>query len=172
MCIAVQCNTHCNTHCNAKIKHIIPKFYSRAVILLRSSFAMVYIIPKILVFSYVILLRSSALQCKLQRTLMTSFQKIAPEQCSAIQTAMHSDDIIPKFLLRSSAMHWKLQRTLLLGMNSIIVTTIIIIHNHHHHVKVKLLSSLSSQSEVFSQLLTQNQFVLHHYSFIITIMLD
>ena len=44
--------------------------------------------------------------------------KIAPEQCSAIQTALHSDDIIPKFLLRSSAMHWKLQRTLPLGMNS------------------------------------------------------
>ena len=47
--------------------------------------------------------------------------KIAPEQCSAIQTALHSDDIIPKFLLRSSAMHWKLQRTLPLGMNSTVL---------------------------------------------------
>ena len=50
--------------------------------------------------------------------------KIAPEQCSAIQTALHSDNIIPKFLLRSSAMHRKLQRTLLLGMNSSILITL------------------------------------------------
>ena len=49
--IAVQCNSHNNTHCNAKIKHCIPKFYSRAVILLLRSFAMVDIIPKILDFS-------------------------------------------------------------------------------------------------------------------------
>ena len=87
VCVAVQCNAHCNTHCNAKIKHIIPKFYSRAVILLWSSFAMVDIIPKILVFSYVILLRSSAVQCKLQRTLMTSFQKLL--RSSAVQYKLH-----------------------------------------------------------------------------------
>ena len=78
--IAVQCNALCNIHCNAEIRHIIPKFYSRAVILLRSSFATVDIIPNNLVFSYVILLWSSELQPKLQRTLMTSFQKFAPEQ--------------------------------------------------------------------------------------------
>ena len=30
VCIAVQLNALCNTHCNAKIKHFIPKFYSRA----------------------------------------------------------------------------------------------------------------------------------------------
>ena len=87
VCVAVQCNAHCNTHCNAKIKHIIPKFYSRAVILLRSSFAMVDIIPKILVFSYVILLWSSAVQCKLQHTLMTSFQKLL--RSSAVQYKLH-----------------------------------------------------------------------------------
>ena len=76
----MQCNAHCNTHCNAKIRHIIPKFCSRAVILLRSSSATVDIIPNNLVFCYVILLRSSELQPKLQRTMMTSFQKFASEQ--------------------------------------------------------------------------------------------
>ena len=55
-------------------------------------------------------------QCKLQCTLMTSFQKLL--RSSAIQSAMHSDDNIPKFLLRSSAVHSKLQRTLPFGMNS------------------------------------------------------
>ncbi len=63
--VAVQCNALCNIHCNAEIRHIIPKFYSRAVILLRSSSAMVDIIPNNLVFSYVTLLRSSELQPKL-----------------------------------------------------------------------------------------------------------
>ena len=78
--VAVQCNALCNIHCNAEIRPIIPKFYSRAVILLQSSSATVDIIPNNLVFSYVILLWSSELQPKLQRTLMTSFQKFAPEQ--------------------------------------------------------------------------------------------
>ena len=47
-------------------------------------------------------------QCSAMQTSMHSHDiipKIAPEQCSATQTAMHSDDNIPKFLLRSSALH-------------------------------------------------------------------
>ena len=60
-------------------------------------------------------------QCSAMQTSMHSHDiipKIAPEQCSATQTAMHSDDNIPKFLLRSSAVYLKLQRTLPFGMNS------------------------------------------------------
>ena len=77
----LQCALQCSAMLTATPTAMLKSgtsFCSIAVILLRSSSATVDIIPKRLVFSYV--MRSSEVQPKLQRTLMTSFQKFAPEQ--------------------------------------------------------------------------------------------